>query len=577
MKDSSNDSKNIFEDSVNQDLIRRIEILERSFRNIAKGGMLSSKDFLDLCIKEDEEEAFLKAHKNRKWDDESIYKEVPIDTTEMTPPETRTLSLRRPRFLIKPFNPLNVTPFSYDLSVGTQAYSLRLTTRRRFPLGSYEIEPGETIIVLTEEDIALPPHYSATVWPRFDFVSEGIFQSMVKIDPTWRGHLAVALTNVSPAKYPIERGRLFGTLIVYELTQRSQYSLRRTQDLDLIIVRLPNGWMQANGDKCRLEIENHGLSDLCEIIEDKEGHGCLKIKKEKRKTSEFEKLKRVYDDNAWRKAVKDAIKEVIQSDQKGMNAYELDDLDRIIESVPKGRRLKREDLKEECSQEDLQKIALEYGGPFSCIFSIPGFVLNRVKSEVKPTIQTEISAALYPKFVTLTLTVFGLLSLIAAIVSLILSKFPLPSPLIGFEWRDTISIAAVVLGAVLIYLIWKGFVSDKRLSTQLEKEVAQLKAIHEHELTTIIGSIFPKWLMLSLTIVGLLSLAGAITILILIKFQGQSALSRIDLMSIIECAIFIGILNFLALFFLLWKGFLLLVRRLNALEKKVSGNVEKAM
>lgn len=192
---------------------KRIEQLEKILSKAPRGGMLSSQDFLDLSVSKDDKDKYIIAHKAREFDNNIMWREFSYETDKPIDirPTNNSLNYRKARFLIDPFKPLNVTTFSYDLSIGEEIYSIRKRGNSLFfenmkyedmKEKEYPFEPGETIIVLTEEYIALPPQYSATIWPRFGLVSEGIFQSMVKIDPTWRGQLAVALTNFSPAIYP---------------------------------------------------------------------------------------------------------------------------------------------------------------------------------------------------------------------------------------------------------------------------------------------------------------------------------------------------------------------------------------
>ncbi|GAI77041.1 unnamed protein product, partial [marine sediment metagenome] len=116
-----------------------------------RGGMVSSADFREYVIRKDiprMKELF----RDRDWEQ--------ID---------KVLGHER-GFIIDPFNPLNLMPFSYDLSIGDEAFSCRLESRGSFALrdekNAYKMEPGETVIVRTLEYIALPRCYSATVWPR---------------------------------------------------------------------------------------------------------------------------------------------------------------------------------------------------------------------------------------------------------------------------------------------------------------------------------------------------------------------------------------------------------------------------
>ncbi len=154
----------------------------------SRGGMLSSADFRERVITRDKDEDYAELKKlfeNRRW---NILEEKGKEAG----------------FIIDPYDELNLTPYSYDMSIGNEVFSCRMESQSSFVIGNkndrehwHWMQPGETIIVRTKEYLALPKCYSATVWPRFNFVREGIFQSMVKTDPTWYGQLGVALTNVS--------------------------------------------------------------------------------------------------------------------------------------------------------------------------------------------------------------------------------------------------------------------------------------------------------------------------------------------------------------------------------------------
>lgn len=128
------------------------EVEEISHRG---GGMLSSADIRGRIvppgIRQDE---YLRLFQDREW------KEIHEKYADY-----------EAGIVIKDFNVLNLTPFSYDLSIGEQFFSMQkpekgvVTLRRNDP--PYSMDAGETVVLLTKELIAIPRYYSATVWPRF--------------------------------------------------------------------------------------------------------------------------------------------------------------------------------------------------------------------------------------------------------------------------------------------------------------------------------------------------------------------------------------------------------------------------
>lgn len=126
------------------------------------------------------------------------------------------------RILIDPFDIKKLGTFSYDLSVGHEVFALK--SKRKISVSTEKevfIDPGEILLVLTQEYIGLPREFAASVMPRFCFVREGVIQSMTKIDPTWFGKIVVALVNHSKTRFPLKRGQAFCTLIIHQLDRPS--------------------------------------------------------------------------------------------------------------------------------------------------------------------------------------------------------------------------------------------------------------------------------------------------------------------------------------------------------------------
>ncbi|HUS73806.1 MAG TPA: hypothetical protein VMY06_12145 [Sedimentisphaerales bacterium] len=190
--------------------------------------MLSGSDIRTRIICKEEVEGYLKFFEARDW------KGISERTWKQTNGNEADKPGWKKRFVITNYNELNVTPFSYDLSLGDQIFSIQkpktglIALKEEMP---YPLKPGETVVVITAEKVAIPHAYSATVWPRFNMVKRGVFQSMVKIDPTWYGKLAVAMINLSPATVELEQGEAFATLLLYELSKESDVDLWKLEDI----------------------------------------------------------------------------------------------------------------------------------------------------------------------------------------------------------------------------------------------------------------------------------------------------------------------------------------------------------
>jgi deoxycytidine triphosphate deaminase len=428
------------EDKINKELNRR-------------GGMVSSADFRKYLVRKDVPK-MKELFRDRDW------KQI-----------NEALDHER-GFIIEPFNPLNLMPFSYDLSIGDEAFSCRLESRGSFALkdekNAYKMEPGETVIVKTLEYIALPRCYSATIWPRFNFVREGIFQSMVKIDPTWYGKLGIALTNLSPTEYPIWKSREFATLVLYELTSDTDITLYRSGEILDGRKKIKVSLDDVEIEELESKIKEKGLEGKC-TIENSNLIIGIALSRE-----EFGNLMEIDPSGKWKKLVEKAMR------MKTMGALGLPELDLILEKDPKGERLEREQIATStCTQQALIDVAVERGKPFNLIAAIPEFIIDKMRHEITPRIQAEVEANIFPKIITLTLTVLGFLSLVIAVAAFVMEKYRPSSPaFLNIEWSLTATVVVVILGAVLlwaIYRVTRPKTDESRALRRLQKKVEVLE------------------------------------------------------------------------------------------------------
>lgn len=409
-----------------------------------QGGMLSSTDFLRLVITKDVERQ-KQFFWRREWEKTGA------------------------RFIIDPFDPDNLTPFSYDLSVGNEIYSCSTGDVHRLSDASptYFLKPRETIVVKTKESVALPRNYAATVWPRFRMVTESIFQSMVKIDPTWYGCLGVAITNLSAGDYPIRTGDRFATLILFELkTPTGMYLFSKKEDMP------PADGVQLCPDiakRVSAKIEqDKDLAGACTIQD-----GKLRLLKLPGWET-YGRLLSLIDNDDWQ----EAVRKCLGAWPKQMDALGMTTLQLIKPTNPKVKRLTRDDVREECTESDLEQAAIEHGRPFHLLPGFHDLLVRTVDTEISPRIRAEVEASLYPKMVTLTLTVLGFLSFVVAAVAFLLDKYKVQSPLTGVDWPGTVAVALITIGVVifaaLLLLLFRK-VPEGRAVAKLRKELDVLK------------------------------------------------------------------------------------------------------
>ena len=417
----------------------RVAALEAEIKKLKKrgGGMLSSSDFRKRVIfkRNAEDESWRKIEglfRKRDW--ENAKKEIRTYKGETTVEPRKC-------FIINPFDLLNLTPFSYDLSIGRDIVSVREKKRIRYPV-PYNMAPRETVVVLTEEFIALPPCYSATVWPRFNLVREGVFQSMVKIDPTWYGKLGVAMTNLSPRTITLEEGMSFATLILYELANDTDINLWEPENLECVRVAIPTIPIR---DKLQDKLEELELTTNCWVE-----NGKLVVRALKKE--HFEKLCELDHSQPWQKTVREAKEKWLDfKDSRGwrsigMGALGMENLMKLTGTSSIGESVDPEKVKSiDVSKEVLYRIAVENGKPFDLIANIPSFILEKVEKEIVPRLEAEVGARLYPQIIQLTLRVLALLSLVGVAVALAAKYFDVKQTWLGVVAVLAISVMLVVL------------------------------------------------------------------------------------------------------------------------------------
>jgi deoxycytidine triphosphate deaminase len=101
--------------------------------------------------------------------------------------------------LIDPFETEKMGGCCYDLSVGDEYVSLRdpYNVKKLKEGEVINIEPFETVLILTREYIALPKNIMAMVVPRARWIFEGTFLNATRVDATWYGKLLVGFTNMT--------------------------------------------------------------------------------------------------------------------------------------------------------------------------------------------------------------------------------------------------------------------------------------------------------------------------------------------------------------------------------------------
>lgn len=125
------------------------------------------------------------------------------------------------KIVIYPFTTNALSPCCYDFSIGEDYISLRdpYNTNHLKDGERFTINPGETVLVLTEEYICLPRNVMAMVIPSARWIFEGTAMYSSRVEPTWYGKLLIAVTNLAKQPIALTRGRGFCTCYFMEVAE----------------------------------------------------------------------------------------------------------------------------------------------------------------------------------------------------------------------------------------------------------------------------------------------------------------------------------------------------------------------
>lgn len=109
---------------------------------------------------------------------------------------------------IEPFNEhIDLKLASYDITPTMIAMSAKCglleTVYQKKDMSLYiKVRPGDTVLVVSNEFISVPPYMAGYVVSRVSKVADGFGHVSTSIDPNWQGALLIALSN--PTNKPIE-------------------------------------------------------------------------------------------------------------------------------------------------------------------------------------------------------------------------------------------------------------------------------------------------------------------------------------------------------------------------------------
>jgi deoxycytidine triphosphate deaminase len=126
-----------------------------------------------------------------------------------------------------------IQPASLDLTIG----DIFLPEKQPHELGGTEkactehvLEPGSTAVVVTKEEIHMPPDLGGIGFPPTKMSNRGILMTNPgHVDPGYTGHLTFTVINMGRSSYTLGPGEPVVTLVIFPLqaTPQADYAARR--------------------------------------------------------------------------------------------------------------------------------------------------------------------------------------------------------------------------------------------------------------------------------------------------------------------------------------------------------------
>ena len=157
--------------------------------------------------------------------------------------------------IISPYNEdkkdIRLTPAGFNLSFSLFIVSVNKKRLCNVFLNGESlqitIEPGDTILALTNEAVWVSSNYAGTLHSKVSYVSKGLGHISTTLDPGWAGQLLISISNPNNRSIDIQIGKMdqegnisyysFLTLCLYKLLNKANTKLSDNYEARFDIIR----------------------------------------------------------------------------------------------------------------------------------------------------------------------------------------------------------------------------------------------------------------------------------------------------------------------------------------------------
>ena len=125
------------------------------------------------------------------------------------------ISLEKSELGIEPFNPKNLTPNGYDLSID-EIYIKK--TDQHIKKGMVTIPALTWFAISTKEFVKMGPQITSQLWIRSSYARKGIMASFGKVDAGFHGTLTISCFNSNDEEIEIPIGDRFCQIVFENLS-----------------------------------------------------------------------------------------------------------------------------------------------------------------------------------------------------------------------------------------------------------------------------------------------------------------------------------------------------------------------
>lgn len=126
-------------------------------------------------------------------------------------------SIKNSELSIEPYNPKNLTPNGYDLSIGEIFIK---KTQQHSKQGEVLIPPLSWFAISTKEYVKMGPSITSQLWIRSSYARKGILASFGKVDAGFEGTLTISCFNSNDEEIELSVGDRFCQIVFENMTTR---------------------------------------------------------------------------------------------------------------------------------------------------------------------------------------------------------------------------------------------------------------------------------------------------------------------------------------------------------------------